>query len=47
MRNVEVGKLLPRTGSGRLLLPGGNCPGVGLVGLTLGGGIGPNAPWAG
>ena len=47
VRNVEVGKLLPRRGSGRLLLPGGNCPGVGLVGLTLGGGIGPNAPWAG
>jgi FAD/FMN-containing dehydrogenase len=47
VRNADLAKLLPQGGSGRLLLPGGNCPGVGVAGLTLGGGIGPNAPWAG
>lgn len=47
VRNADLAKLLPRGGAGRLLLPGGNCPAVGIAGLTLGGGIGPNAPWAG
>ena len=47
VRNMDLAALLPRGGKGRLLLPGGNCPNVGIVGLTLGGGIGPNAPWAG
>lgn len=47
VRNADLAALLPQGGSGRLLLPGGNCPAVGVVGLTLGGGIGPNAPWAG
>ena len=28
-------------------LPGGNCPTIGIGGLTLGGGIGPNTRWAG
>lgn len=45
--NADLAKLLPQGGHGRLLLPGGNCPGVGVAGLTLGGGIGPNAPWGG
>jgi FAD/FMN-containing dehydrogenase len=47
VRNAGLATLLPQGGSGRLLLPGGNCPAVGVVGLTLGGGIGPNASWAG
>jgi len=47
VRNADLAKLLPQGGTGRLLLPGGNCPAVGITGLTLGGGIGPNAPWAG
>ncbi len=47
VRNADLAKLLPSSAGGRLLLPGGNCPAVGVVGLTLGGGIGPNAPWAG
>ena len=47
VRNADLAALLPHSGGGRLLLPGGNCPGVGVAGLTLGGGIGPNAPWAG
>ncbi len=47
VRNADLAALLPQDGSGRLLLPGGTCPGVGVTGLTLGGGIGPNAPWAG
>lgn len=47
VRNADLAGLLPQGGAGRLLLPGGNCPGVGVVGLTLGGGIGPNAPWGG
>ncbi len=47
VRNADLAGLLPRGGAGRLLLPGGNCPAVGIAGLTLGGGIGPNAPWAG
>lgn len=46
VRNADLAKLLPQGGN-RMLLPGGNCPAVGVVGLTLGGGIGPNAPWAG
>ncbi len=45
--NADLAKLLPQGGTGKLLLPGGNCPAVGVAGLTLGGGIGPNAPWAG
>ncbi|MEY2680489.1 MAG: hypothetical protein RL661_720, partial [Pseudomonadota bacterium] len=47
VRNAGLYRLLPKRGRGRHLLPGGNCPNVGLAGLTLGGGIGPNAPWAG
>ena len=46
VRNAELARLLVST-PGAGLLPGGTCPAVGLVGLTLGGGIGPNAPWAG
>lgn len=46
VRNADLMTLLPQNGN-RLLVPGGNCPAVGIVGLTLGGGIGPNAPWAG
>lgn len=45
--NSDLARLLPGGGTGRLLLPGGNCPAVGVAGLTFGGGIGPNAPWAG
>jgi FAD/FMN-containing dehydrogenase len=44
--NADLSELLSQA-PGRLLLPGGNCPAVGVAGLTLGGGIGPNAPWAG
>lgn len=47
VRNADLAALLAQGGGGRLLLPGGTCPGVGVAGLTLGGGIGPNAPWAG
>ena len=47
VRNADLAALLPQGGRGRLLLPGGNCAAVGVVGLTLGGGIGPNAAWAG
>ncbi len=35
------------TEDGPLFLPGGTCLGVGMGGLTLGGGIGYNAHWAG
>lgn len=45
-RNRDLSAILP-SGSENYLLPGGNCPNVGVVGLTLGGGIGPNATWAG
>lgn len=45
--NRDVGRLLAGNGSGELTLPTGNCPNVGVTGATLGGGIGPNAPWAG
>lgn len=45
--NRDLGKLLANGGRGELILPGGSCPNVGLTGATLGGGIGPNAPWAG
>ena len=47
VRNADLAGLLPQGGAGRLLLPGGTCPAVGVAGLTTGGGIGPNAPWAG
>ena len=45
--NRDLGRVLGNNGRGELILPGGNCPNVGLTGATLGGGIGPNAPWAG
>ena len=45
--NRDVYSLLPRQGQGRWVLPMGTCPGVGIAGLVLGGGIGPSAPWAG
>ena len=35
------------TEDGPLFMPGGTCLGVGMGGLTLGGGIGYNAHWAG
>lgn len=38
---------LTATENGPLFLPGGTCMGVGVGGLTLGGGIGYNAHWAG
>jgi len=47
MLNADLSALLPQGGMGTLLLPGGYCPAVGVTGLTLGGGIGPNGPWAG
>ena len=45
--NRELYSLLPQQGQGRWVLPLGTCPGVGIAGLVLGGGIGPSAPWAG
>lgn len=45
--NHDVYSLLPQQGLGRWVLPVGTCPGVGIAGLVLGGGIGPSAPWAG
>lgn len=45
--NSNLATLLAQGGAGTHLLPGGTCPNVGIAGLTLGGGIGPNAPWAG
>lgn len=39
--------LLAATVDGPVFLPGGTCLGVGVGGLTLGGGIGYNAHWAG
>jgi len=45
-RNRHLSALLPSSRE-YYLLPGGNCPNVGVTGLTLGGGIGPNATWAG
>ena len=47
VRNVDLLNLLPQGGAGTHILPGGTCPAVGVAGLTLGGGIGPNAPWGG
>ncbi len=41
------GELLNRLGGGQWLLPIGTCPQVGVAGLTLGGGLGDNARWAG
>lgn len=41
------GQVLAATTGGPLFLPGGTCRGVGTGGLTLGGGIGYNAHWAG
>lgn len=41
------GDYLVATENGPLFLPGGTCLGVGIGGLTLGGGIGYNAHWAG
>lgn len=38
---------LTATENGPLFLPGGTCLGVGIGGLTLGGGIGYNTHWAG
>jgi FAD/FMN-containing dehydrogenase len=41
------GELLNRLGGGEWMLPIGTCPQVGVAGLTLGGGMGDNARWAG
>jgi len=41
------GDFFTATENGPLFLPGGTCLGVGTGGLTLGGGIGYNAHWAG
>jgi hypothetical protein len=45
--NADVTALLSQGGAGTHVLPTGTCPNVGVVGLTLGGGISPNSPWAG
>ena len=42
--NAQVFAILD---GGPHFLPGGTCPAVGIGGLTLGGGIGPNTRWAG
>jgi FAD/FMN-containing dehydrogenase len=41
------GELLRTLRSGAWVLPIGTCPHVGVAGLTLGGGVGDNARWAG
>ncbi|MFO1539763.1 MAG: FAD-binding oxidoreductase [Chloroflexota bacterium] len=47
VQNQDLAVVQSQDGAGRFILPGGTCPTVGLGGLTLGGGIGPNARWAG
>jgi FAD/FMN-containing dehydrogenase len=44
---VVGGELLRALRAGRWVLPIGTCPHVGVSGLTLGGGVGDNARWAG
>jgi FAD/FMN-containing dehydrogenase len=41
------GELLRALRNGEWVLPVGTCPHVGVAGLTLGGGVGDNARWAG
>lgn len=41
------GELLNQLRGGQWMLPIGTCPQVGVAGLTLGGGMGDNARWAG
>lgn len=45
--NRDTWRLLSKNGTGEFTITTGNCPNVGVTGATLGGGIGPNAPWAG
>lgn len=45
--NADLAAVLPQGGKGELLLPTGACRTLGVVGQTLGGGIGPHSPWAG
>jgi len=47
VQNQDLAVVQSQAGAGRFILPGGTCPTVGIGGLTLGGGIGPNARWAG
>ena len=42
-----IGELLKTLRGGSWMLPVGSCPQVGVAGLTLGGGVGDNARWAG
>ncbi len=44
---ATIADLQTALADGPHFLPGGNCPTVGVGGLTLGGGIGPNTRWAG
>jgi hypothetical protein len=47
LTNADLVRLLPQGGGGQWVLPGGSCLSVGLAGLALGGGVGPNSSWAG
>ena len=47
VQNADLAVVQRADGAGRWILPGGTCPSVAITGLTLGGGIGPNARWAG
>lgn len=47
VQNRDLAIVQSQEGAGRFILPGGTCPTVGIGGLTLGGGIGPNSRWAG
>ena len=47
LTNADLAKLQSAGGAGKWLLPGGSCLSVGIGGLVLGGGVGPNSSWAG